>query len=456
MNMSYPIRIVLVLAALLIATTTASAQTPLSSHFTYQGKLNLDGGPFNGLVDIVFKLYDAESSGNQVAPAPGFGGLPVVDGVFTVDLNYSTDAFNGDARWLEIDVRDADAGGVFTTLSPRQPITATPYALQTRGLFVDVAGNVEADGTVTAPRFVGDGSGLSGVSQLGSTVDLHDVAMMRWDLLNQKFPTGESPHAVAFDGANIWVTNRHGDNVTKLRASDGANLGTFPVGNFPVAACFDGANIWVASAADSNVMKLQASDGAVLDTFNTGGSPWALAFDGSNIWVVNLTGSVTKLRASDGADLGTFPVGDSPQGITFDGTHIWVANTNSDNVEKIRASDGASLGTVPVAGAPTALAFDGANIWVARKTDHSVTKLRASNGANLGTFPVSGTPSAVAFDGANIWVTDINVTKLRASDGANLGTMTIGNDTLGVAFDGSNIWVALSGEDRVMRISRAK
>lgn len=456
MSMSYPIRIVLILAALLIATTPASAQTSLSTSFTYQGKLNLDGGPFNGLVDIVFKLYDAESGGNEVAPAPGYGQLPVVDGVFTVDLNYGTDAFNGDARWLEIDVRDADVGGLFTTLSPRQPITATPYALQTRGLFVDVAGNVEADGTVTAPRFVGDGSGLSGVSQIGSTVDLNNVAMMRWDLLNQKFPTGDSPHGVAFDGANIWVTNRNGDTVTKLRASDGANLGTFPVGNFPFGACFDGANIWVANLGDSTVTKLQASDGAVLDTFFTGGSPLALAFDGSNIWAVNLSGSVTKIRASDCADLGTFPVGNSPQGITFDGTHIWVANTNSDNVEKIRASDGASLGTVPMAGGPTALAFDGINIWVARKDDNSVTKLRASDGAILGTFPVSGQPSDLAFDGANIWVTDTNVTKLRASDGANLGTISIGTGTLGVAFDGSNIWVALTSEDHVRRISLAK
>ena len=53
---------------------------------------------------------------------------------------------------------------------------------------------------------------------------------------------GFQPFGVAFDGANIWVTNLFDDNVTKLRASDGANLGTFPVGE-PFRLVFDGANI---------------------------------------------------------------------------------------------------------------------------------------------------------------------------------------------------------------------
>ena len=49
------------------------------------------------------------------------------------------------------------------------------------------------------------------------------------------FPVGDEPNGVAFDGANIWVANFGSDNVTKLRASDGTNLGTFPVGKWPSA-----------------------------------------------------------------------------------------------------------------------------------------------------------------------------------------------------------------------------
>ena len=52
------------------------------------------------------------------------------------------------------------------------------------------------------------------------------------------------PLALAFDGANIWVANGGLlGGVTKLRASDGASLGTFAVGVKPNALAFDGANM---------------------------------------------------------------------------------------------------------------------------------------------------------------------------------------------------------------------
>ena len=61
---------------------------------------------------------------------------------------------------------------------------------------------------------------------------------------------------MAFDGANIWVTNVGSNNVTKLRASDGTNLGTFPVGGNPPGVAFDGANIWVTNSNSGTVTKL--------------------------------------------------------------------------------------------------------------------------------------------------------------------------------------------------------
>jgi hypothetical protein len=112
------------------------------------------------------------------------------------------------------------------------------------------------------------------------SLDLQLVATLRWDqipLAYGDFAAGNAPNAVAFDGANIWVTNQVSNTVTKLRASDGANLGTYAVGTNPLALTFDGANIWVANLSSANVTKLRASDGANLGNFTVSNGPVALA-----------------------------------------------------------------------------------------------------------------------------------------------------------------------------------
>ena len=47
------------------------------------------------------------------------------------------------------------------------------------------------------------------------------------------FKVGSLPQFVAFDGANIWVTNEASNDVTKLSACNGALIGTFPAGDTP-------------------------------------------------------------------------------------------------------------------------------------------------------------------------------------------------------------------------------
>jgi len=71
------------------------------------------------------------SQGRRREAQSTLGEVDVIDGYFTVSLDFGSDVFNGDARWLEIGVRlgDLEDPNVYTTLSPRQEITPTPYAL---------------------------------------------------------------------------------------------------------------------------------------------------------------------------------------------------------------------------------------------------------------------------------------------------------------------------------------
>jgi hypothetical protein len=283
------------------------------------------------------------------------------------------------------------------------------------------------------------------------------IAMLRWYSVNEgwlDYPTGTGPNRVAFDGANIWVTNYASNNVTKLRAIDGANLGTSSVFT-PQDLAFDGAYLWVVSSGSNSVVKVRAIDGASIGSFPVGLNPYGVAYDGANVWVSNYgSNNVTKLRQSDGANLGTFAVGTGPRGIAFDGANVWVVNQGDNSMTKLRASDGANQGTFAVGSQPTSVAFDGASLWVANSGSNDVTRLRASDGANLGTFPVGPFPHGIVYDGASLWVANnggASLTKLKASDGTPLGTFGAGLNPTGVAFDGAHVWVANSGSNTVSK-----
>ena len=289
-------------------------------------------------------------------------------------------------------------------------------------------------------------------------VNTQQIAMLRWygaNTTNSAYAVGNKPIGLAFDGSSMWVANLNSDNVMKLRASDGANLGTFAVGSLPAEIAFDGSNVWVTNHGGNSVTKLKASDGSLVGTYAVGATPFGIAFDGTNIWVANGgSGSVTKLRANDGANLGTFNIGGSPIGVAFDGVNIWVTNHTGNNVWKLQASNGAVLANYTVGSNAYGIAFDGANMWVANEASNTVSKLRASDGFVLGTYPVGNVPRSVVFDGVNIWVSNafsFDVTKLRASDGALLGTFAVGSFPEKVAFDGINIWVANGGSNNLMK-----
>lgn len=105
----------------------AFAQTALGTEFTYQGRLVLNGEPVNGDADFWCSLWDAEEGGNQVGPAAGWADVYVDDGLFSIPLDFGSNFFTGEERWLQIRVA-SPSGTSPTLLTPRQKLTPTPYA----------------------------------------------------------------------------------------------------------------------------------------------------------------------------------------------------------------------------------------------------------------------------------------------------------------------------------------
>jgi hypothetical protein len=101
-----------------------------STAFSYQGKL-VDGGTLaNGNYDLQFRLFDALVSGVQVGSTLVRDDVQATNGIFAVTLDFGASEFPGANRWLEVSVRPGASVGSFTSLSPLQPISSTPYAIQ--------------------------------------------------------------------------------------------------------------------------------------------------------------------------------------------------------------------------------------------------------------------------------------------------------------------------------------
>ncbi|MGD2178350.1 MAG: hypothetical protein PVG71_11065, partial [Anaerolineae bacterium] len=100
------------------------------------------------------QLYDAPGSGTpptggtllgtEVAP-----NHDIVEGLFTVQLDFGSGVFDGDARWLQVAV---DCGGGAVTLSPRQALTPAPYAI-----YAPAAGSAPWSGLTGVPADLADG-----------------------------------------------------------------------------------------------------------------------------------------------------------------------------------------------------------------------------------------------------------------------------------------------------------
>ncbi len=109
----------------------AAWAAPVGTSFTYQGRLIDANSAADGLYDFQFKLYNASVAGTQKGGTINSGQVDVIDGYFTVALDFGGGIFDGNDRWLEIGVRAGELGdpNVYVLLSPRQRVAATPYAL---------------------------------------------------------------------------------------------------------------------------------------------------------------------------------------------------------------------------------------------------------------------------------------------------------------------------------------
>jgi len=198
--------------SLLLVSAIASSAAQLGTAFTYSGRLVYKNQPANGNFDLQVKLFDAASGGNQVGQQLNINALNLANGLFMTSLDFGGGVFNGTAYWLEISARPAN-NGQFTLLSPRQPVTPSPYAL-----YAPNAGGVTSNS-------------ISGVSIQNSAITATKIASGEV----VKSLNGLHDDVSLAAGANVILT-RNGNTLTiASSASDWSltgNAGTTPGANF--------------------------------------------------------------------------------------------------------------------------------------------------------------------------------------------------------------------------------
>lgn len=154
------------------AGSTAFADTTLLSTFTYQGFLSLGGNPVTSpTCDFEFGLFSTVTGGTALGSGTIEQTVSVSGGVFTAQLDFGVAVFDGQDRYLEIGVLCPSNGGAgpYTLLSPRSPITPTPYAVHALNANELMALRVQYN--ATSPNLIGGFSGNTvGVTVIGATI----------------------------------------------------------------------------------------------------------------------------------------------------------------------------------------------------------------------------------------------------------------------------------------------
>jgi hypothetical protein len=144
----------------LVGILTASAQT---SSFTYQGSLRDGTTAANAAYDMRFTLFDASSGGIQVGTVQTRSNVQVVAGIFSVEIDFGVAAFSGPDRFMEIAISPAGQS-TFVTLTPRQRVLPSPYALKSQAAensnnAVTAANANSAANAIVAASFTGSLAG---------------------------------------------------------------------------------------------------------------------------------------------------------------------------------------------------------------------------------------------------------------------------------------------------------
>lgn len=165
-------RIVLVLSALLLIGVVVTAFAAVPRLMNFQGVLrDSEGEPVTTTVEVVFNIWDADEEGSSVwtetrSVTPDASGK--IDILLGETVSIESDVFDGDERWLGIQVEDDPE------MTPRTRLASVGYAY--RVLTVDGAtgGNIYSNVEIHSVLSLYGGYGLTVSGTYGGAISVTD------------------------------------------------------------------------------------------------------------------------------------------------------------------------------------------------------------------------------------------------------------------------------------------
>ena len=277
--------------------------------------------------------------------------------------------------------------------------------------------------------------------------------------------SGNGPHNIVSDGADLWVANSVSGTVSRVRASDGRLLQTWTGASDAESLIACAGRIFITGDSTPGkiyVINPESAGGGTVTEFepNIGGLSRQITFDGTSLWTAN-GANISRINVATNLDF-TFSTGfTTPSDILWDGANLWVTDTGDDRLKRVNPADGTVLENIVVGADPTRLLFDGMNIWVSNASSDSISLVRAVGGLRgtvLQTLTGNGmdAPRGMAFDGERVLVCNAgnsSVSLFKATDFAPLGGLSVGTSTFPAAAcsDGVNFWIVRSNSSDIVR-----
>jgi hypothetical protein len=462
--------IMLALLAFTVCNIQLSTARAQGTAFTYQGKLNISGTPANGSYDLRFAVCDAVTNGNVTSVLTNTA-TGVSNGLFMVTLDFGN-VFNGSNYWLEI-AAQTNGGATFSTLSPRQPITPTPYAIYSAN-----AGNALTAGSANSVS----GANITGTIPLAklpgiiitnnqSGVTLNNLSVTATNQIAPltvppKVPvaavgsagTGANPYCVAVAGRYAYVVNRNSSTLQVFDVSIPSTpvaIGSVGTGSLPISVAVAGRYAYVVNYGASTLQIFDVGNPSLpvnVGSVGTENSPVSVAVSGRYAYVANYGASTLQIfdvgNPASPVSVASVATGNVPFCVAVAGRYAYVAN-NSDNTLQIfdvgNPSSPVSVGLVNTGINPYSIAVAGRYAYVANIGDNTLQIFDVSTSSvpvGVGSVGTGASPYCVAVAGRYAYVVNGGSSTFQIFDVSNpsspvnIGSVGTGTGPISVAISG--------------------